>query len=196
MRYKLSILLAALVLLGCQKTPEPVPVHEYTPQEQAKEHLLQSFSPFIERLEPEKIDSITDFLLDSSKIDLDNDGYVRYRLIKKGLTLITIRFRPGIPDSRIEAYFYGGVSMKGTVAPTLSFDWKKWDDQWDIDVYDGDEAVAKLGLGPFFYTTEEKTLLIPVPVFRFPDETSYSISVLVFTEAFINYLLENVISTE
>lgn len=196
MRNKLSILLAALVLFGCQKESQPVPVHEYTPQEQAKEHLLQSFSPFIDRLEPENIDSIKDFLLSCSKVDLDKEGFVRYRLVKKGLTLLTIRFRPGIPDSRIEAYFYGGVSMKGTVVPTISFDWKKWDDNWDIDVYDSDEPVAKLGLGPFFYTNEENTWLVPVPVFRFPDETSYSISVLVFTDAFISYLLENVISTE
>lgn len=196
MRHKLSILLAALVLLGCQKESQPVPEHEFTPQEQAKEHLLQSFSPFIERLEPESIDNIKDFLLDNSKVDIDKDGYVRYRLIRKGLTLITIRFRPGIPDSRIDAYFYGGVTMKGTVVPTLSFDWKKWDDNWDIGVYDGDQAVAKLGLGPFFYTNENDTWLVPVPVFIFPDETSYSISVLVFTDAFITYLLENVISTE
>lgn len=182
------LLLACSLPFGCRKAADPAPVHELTAQEQVKEHLVSSFSPFVAALELEKIYSIPDYLLVYGRLDLDTDHTPRFRLVKDGLTLLSLRLAPGSTHWDIQAAFYGGISLEGRFTPSLSWDWHDWEEHWDIQVYDGGEAVARLGLEDY----EGK----PVPVFRFPDGTSYSVTTLLLTEALVDYLLTYVISTE
>ena len=182
------LLMALLLPAGCRKPAASAPVHELTAQEQVKEHLVTSFSPFVAALEVEKIYSIQDYLLVYGRLDVEQDLTPRFRLVKDGLTLLTLRLSPGVTHWDLQADFYGGISMEGRFTPALSLDWRTWEEHWDIRVFDGGEAVARLGLEAY----EDK----PVPVFRFPDGTSYAVTTLLFTDALIDYLLTHVVSTE
>ena len=177
------------MLCACKKTPpEPVPEHVLTPQEEKKQHLADSFDPFIQVLGVENIDNPQQFIQDYSTLEMGLDGKPVYRLEKDMVTLVKIIFSIRDGGVGFDAYFYGGPYMSGVVRPTLSTEWSEWEENWDIDVYDGDEAVAKLGVELLDGT--------PVPVFRFPDGTSYTVASFLLTESLIDYLIENGLPTE
>lgn len=114
------LLLACFLPLACEKAADTAPVHELTPQEQVKEHLVTSFSPFVAALEVEKIYSVSDFLLVYGRLDVDQDFTPRFRLVKDGITLLSLRLSPGVPDWDVQAAFLWRHFAGGPVYP-LSF---------------------------------------------------------------------------
>lgn len=182
-------LLAALAAVACSKAPtQEVPQHELTPIEQQKQHLADSYAPFIQALDVPNLGNPKDFIMEHSSLELGLDGKPVYRLEKDMLILLKMIFSIKEGGVAFDAYFYGGPFMSGVVKPTLSIEWEDWENNWDIDVYDGKEAVAKLGV--------ELLGGNPEPVFRFPDGTSYAVTSVVFTESLIEYLIENGLPTE
>lgn len=181
--------LAAFVVVSCAKAQEELPVHELTPEEQEKQHLDQSFANFVALLDLDKISSDPrDYILRHSDVSLGRDGSVIYRFTEKGITLITLQFRRGNGLWKVEGRLYGGLGIQGVIDPVLTPDWEKWEEKSLIYVYDNGVRVARLGL-----ETYEGA---PLPVLRFPDGTSYSLTSLLIVEPLVEFLLEYVLSTE
>ncbi len=185
---------AALMLLpGCAQKEAPQPEeHPNTQEELVKKHLDDTFSKFIVALDPESVEWTAEYLAEHSRVTIFPSGTIAYYFRKDGKTLLSADFRAEDGDWYTKVSFFGGMRMEGTVKPTLSIDWEEWENNWDIDVYDGEDAVAKLGIVSYVYSGQ----LIPMPVFRFPDGTSYSVTTVLIIEPLIDYLLENVLSTQ
>ena len=175
--------------VACEKPPvEEIPQHVLTPAEQQKQHLADSYAPFLQAVGVENIGDPKEFIRENSVLELGLDGKPVYRLEKDMVVLVKIVFSLKKGALALEVFFYGGPYMSGTVKPTLSTKWEKWESNWDIDVYDGSTPVAKLGV--------EVLDGEPIPVFRFPDGTSYALTSALLTESLINYLIENGLPTE
>lgn len=196
MRRVFLLIILALAVPGCTKE-EPVQPkkHVLTPEEQVKQHLDDTFSEFVVALDPDTMEWTEDYILSHSTLDIELDGTFVYRFIRDNNVLLTVRLNLNRENWKVEAKLLGGLEVKGYVKPTLSPDWTEWENNWDLDVYDQGTAVAKLGVEVFSrYQAAEADLQL-VPVFRFPDGTSYSVTTLVLIEPLIDYLLENVLST-
>lgn len=196
MRRVFLLIILALAVPGCTKE-EPVQPKEHvlTPEEQVKQHLDDTFSEFVVALDPDTMEWTEDYILSHSTLDIELDGTFVYRFIRDNNVLLTVRLNLIRENWKVEAKLLGGLEVKGYVKPTLSPDWSEWENNWDLDVYDQGTAVAKLGVEVFSrYQAAEADLQL-VPVFRFPDGTSYSVTTLVLIEPLIDYLLENVLST-
>jgi len=192
MMKKLVVIFCCLlgVLSACRKadsSPEPQE-HPFTEEELVKRHLDQSFSAFVTAMDLDS--TITkdpkQFIMDNSSvsIDLTDRGALVYELKRHLKTVLEARFYP--LTGEVSSSLYGGISIRGTIKPALSLKWEDWEKKWDLDVYDEGKAVAKLGVEPGLSTF----------VFRFPDGTSYAVSSLLISEALLDYLIENVLSTE
>lgn len=176
-------------VLACNKAPEPEPQeHPFTETELVKAHLEESLAPFFEILD---IDSTAvkdprKFIRDNSsvKLDLFDRGAVVYRLERNRVTAMEARFY--LLYGKVDTRLYGGVSIKGTISPVWSLSWDDWEAASDIKVYDQGTAVARLG-----YESG-----LSSPVFRFPDGTSYALNSYLLSESLIDYIIENVLSTE
>lgn len=196
MRRVILLISLALAVLGCTgEEPVQPKEHELTPEEQVKQHLDDTFSEFVVALDPATMEWTEDYILTHSTLDLELDGTFVYRFIRDNTILVTVRLNLIRGDWRVEAKLHGGLEVKGYVKPTLSVDWTEWENNWDLDVYDQGTAVAKLGVEAFSRQNAGEVELQLVPVFRFPDGTSYSVTTLVLIEPLIDYLLENVLST-
>jgi hypothetical protein len=69
---------------------------------------------------------------------------------------------------------YGGITIQGPILPL------------DLRVYDQGSEVAKL----------EMDTGLACLVFRFPDGTAYALNSLLISDALVDYLIKNVLSTE
>jgi len=175
---KWLIFLACLstLLVACQKAPVEVSKHPYTEEELVKAHLDESFTKFVNALDldstvvkqPEK------FILENSSIATNwaDRGAIIYRLKRHGRVVLLVRFY--VMSGELSASLYGGIAIKGTIVPA------------DLHVYDDDKDVAKL----------EYDRGLSCLVFRFPDGTGYALNSLLISEALIDFLIENVLSTE
>ena len=183
-----------LILLGflaCSKQQEEVPEHELTEQELKKQHLDESFSALVDMVELEEGEEVKEYIVKHSVVSLGLDASVIYNLRQGSQSLVWLKFRyRGQGIWLVDGDLYGGIELHGSLnASEMSADYPdQWDKHWDIHVYDNGEDVAKLGL--------EVYDLGMIPVFRFPDGTSYSLSTLVLIEPLIDYLLEHVLSME
>lgn len=175
-KWCLCIACLGALLVACKKTPVEVPKHPYTQEELVKAHLDESFSAFITALDldstvvkqPEK------FILKNSSISTDwaDRGAITYQLKRHGRAVLLVRYY--VLSGEVLASLYGGIAIKGTIVPS------------DLHVYDQDKEVAKL----------EFDRGLSCLVFRFPDGTAYALNSLLISEALIDFLIENVLSTE
>lgn len=175
-KWCLCIACLGALLVACKKTPVEVPKHPYTQEELVKAHLDESFSAFITALDldstvvkqPEK------FILKNSSISTDwaDRGAITYQLKRHGRAVLLVRYY--VLSGEVLASLYGGIAIKGTIVPS------------DLHVYDQDKEVAKL----------EFDLGLACLVFRFPDGTAYALNSLLITDALVDFLIKNVLSTE
>lgn len=176
-------------VFACSKVPAPEPQeHPFTETELVKKHLEESMAPFFTILD---IDSTAvkdprKFIRDNSsvKLDLFDRGAVVYRLERNRVTAMESRFY--LLYGKVDTRLYGGVSIKGTISPVWSLSWDDWEAASDIKVYDQGTAVARLGYEPGLSTL----------VFRFSDGTSYALKSYLLSDSLIDYIIENVLSTE
>ena len=174
---------------ACNKAPAPEPPeHPFTETELVKKHLEESMAPFFTILD---IDSTAvkdprKFIRDNSSVDVDwqDRGAVVYRLERNRVTALEARFY--LVTGEVSAHLYGGVGIMGTISPAWSLDWGDWEAASDIKVYDQGTAVATLGYEPGLSTL----------VFRFSDGTSYALNSYLLSESLIDFIIENVLSTE
>ena len=176
---KKSILIVfclGVVFFACKKTPAPeVQEHAFTEAEQVKVHLEESFDAFFAALD---IDN------SSVRLDLADRGAVVYRLERNGQKAMEARFYP--VSGEVSAVLHGGVAFKGRINPVWSTRWEDWEAASDVKVYDQGTEVAKLGYEPGLYSL----------VLRFADGTSYALNAYLLSESLMDYLIENVFSTE
>lgn len=167
-------LFLAAGLVACGKEDVFVPVHELTEQEQQKQLVADRLDPFFALLDPASIEDPVAFVRQNSQVAIGLDGRLIYRLKKEGEDLIYATFV--LKENRIlvEARLYGGLRIAGYFP--------------DLYVYADGERVAALGI--------EWLESRPLVVLRYPDGTSYALSSLLITDALLDYLLDNVFSTE
>ena len=172
--YILSVL-AMLFLAGCNKPQEAdgTDMHEFTPEELEKKKLDDAFTVFFGKLGLENIDNPTSEILKNSSITVPRLGTIRYTYTKDGLTLISMDVKAGM----FEAKLHGGISVVG----------KSLRENGILVFIDGSQ-VATLDL--VMYNK------VPTPVFRFPDGTTYAVTGVLLVEPLLDFLLENVFSTE
>jgi hypothetical protein len=190
-RIGISLLLLLVITACSEKQVEEVPKHELTEQEQKKQHLDESFSAFASMLNLEETADIKEYIVRHSVVSIGLDRSLIYDLRQDGLSLLWLKFRHlELDDWLVDGDLYGGIEVHGSLQPLnmLTDGPEKWDQYWDIHVFDNGEDVATLGL--------EVYDLGYIPVFRFPDGTSYSITTVLLIEPLIHFLLEHVLSTE
>lgn len=184
--------LALFVLASCsQKQAEQVPTHELTEQEQKKQHLEESFSAFAQMIDLEEAADTREYLVKHSVVSIGLDRSIIYDLRQDGRSLLWLKFRHLEQDYwLVDGDLYGGLEVHGNLQllEMVAGGPAKWDQYWDIHVFDNGEDVATLGL--------ETYDLGYIPVFRFPDGTTYSITTVLLIEPLIDFLLEHVLSTE
>lgn len=185
----LVILCLGVALIACKKTPAPEPPeHPFTEAERIKVHLDEALVPFYEALDIDSsaVNNPRRFVWENSSVGMDllDRGAVVYRLEKNGLMAMEARFY--LAFGEVEAFLRGGISVKGRLSPVWSLRWDDWEAASDIRVYDQGTAVAKLGYEPGLSSL----------VLRFPDGTSYALNTYLLSDAIIDYLVENVFSTE
>jgi len=184
-----------LLLLGLgactEKQVEEVPVHELTAQELKKQHLEESFSAFARMLDLEEAADTKEYIVRHSVVSIGLDRSVIYDLRQDGTSLLWLKFRHLEMDNwLVDGSLYGGLEVHGSLQPVkmIAGGPAKWDQYWDIHVFDNGEDVASLGVDAYD--------LGDILVFRFPDGTSYSITTVLLVEPLIHFLLEHVLSTE
>ena len=184
--------LALLVFAACsEKQDEEIPERELTEEEQKKQHLEESFSAFVQMLNLEEAANTKEYLVRHSVVSVGLDRSLIYDLRQDGQSLLWLKFRHLEMDNwLVDGDIYGGLEVHGSLQPLNMMQGgpAKWDQYWDIHVFDNGEDVATLGL--------EVYDLGYIPVFRFPDGTSYSITTVLLIEPLIQFLLEHVFSTE
>ena len=169
------LLLVILSAAGCNKTPEPqgTDMHEFTEEELQKKKLDDAFTVFFNDFHFEDASNPQAEILRNSKISFPRIGTVRYTYVSNDVTLITM----DVGADGFSADLHGGIHLEGIGLGDNS-----------TKVFIDGEELAVLGL--VWY--QEK----PVPVFRFPDGTSYAVTGVLLVEPLIDFLLNNVFSTE
>lgn len=183
--------LILLVALSCNKNPEDIPQHEPTEEELAKQHLEESFAAFAAKLDLEDSADAKEYLVKHSVVSVAMDKSIIYNLRQDGVSMIWLRFTHHDGDNwNLKGDMYGGIEFKGTLQPAVMYAKGPayWEELSDIHVYDNGKDVATLGL--------EVYDLGYIPVLRFPDGTSYSLTTVVLIEPLMDYLLSHVLSTE
>jgi hypothetical protein len=189
---RLSVI--GLILLGalsCNKKQDVTPPHEPTEEELQKQHLEESFTSFAVKLNLEDSADAKEYIVKHSSVSMSLDGSILYDLRQDGVSLLWLKFWHHDKDTwRVDGDLYGGIEFHGTLQPlSMAISGPKyWEELSDIHVYDTGKDVATLGL--------EVYDLGYVPVFRFPDGTSYSITTVLLIEPLVDYLLNHVLSTE
>ena len=194
MRRVLGIAALGAVLLGltaCNKQPaeETQDMHPFTEEELQKKQLDDAFTPFVEALELDQVEDIRKEIRANSKVRVRLDGGIVYQYNKNGKTLIDALYKRG----QFTADLYGGIRLQGQLGITGIEDLS---DAVTLDVYYGEERIAKLGFEVYEYSESGEDHVQLVPVFRFDDGTSYAVTGLLLIEPLLDYLLENVLSTE
>jgi hypothetical protein len=184
----------SLVLLGalaCNKQQADVPQHEPTEEELVKMHVETSFTTFATKLDLESSADAKEYIVKNSVVSMGIDQSILYNLRQNGESMLWLRFRHLEGDKwQLDGDMYGGLEFHGILEPLsmLICGPKSWDKYWDIHVFDQGKDVATLGV--------EVYDLGYIPVFRFKDGTSYSITTVLLVEPLIDYLLNHVLSTE
>lgn len=195
--FKLVIgtMLLAAGLAACGREEVPVPVHELTEQERQKQQVADALDLFFALLDPSSITDPVDFVTQNSQVSMGLDGSLIYRLQKDGENLIRASFSLDQDRLKVESRLYGGLRIAGSLfRPDLENldlrnpDWDMLESLMDLQVYAGGKKVARLGVEPMDG--------LPLPVLRYPDGTSYGLSSLLITDALLDYLLDNVLTTE
>ena len=171
-----GIIAAAVIagLLSCDRATLPAPQHHLTKQEQQKQDVSDSLTPFFELLDLASIQDPVAFVQENSVVSMGMDGSIIYQLQKDGQNLIHATFSMQSGQFYVTARLCGGLVIEGPVT--------------ELYVYLDGVKMAALEL----MQLDGKPLI----VLRYPDQTTYALSSLLLNEALIEYLLENVLSTE
>lgn len=193
LKYILPLLILAA---SCNKQiqPEGTDMHEFTQEELQKKKLDDAFSLFIEALQPESVTDWKQEIKDNSQIYFPTLTSIRYLYTKDGKEIISAEITSVKIDiiertfqsARFSAKFYGGMEIVGTIPiqgtrPQV--------------LVDG-VPMATLGLELREYKENGEVKVDILPVFRFPDGTSYAVTGILLVEPLIDYLIENALSTE
>ncbi len=183
-----------LILLGalaCNKQQSDVPQHEPTEEEKVKLHLEASFTTFATKLDLQSYADAKEYIVKNSVVSMGMDGAILYNLRQNGESMLWLKFSHLEGEKwKLDGDLYGGLEFHGILEPLsmIICGPKSWEKYWNIHVYDQGKDVATLGL--------EVYDLGYIPVFRFPDGTSYSITTVLLVEPLVDYLLNHVVSTD
>ena len=202
MKRVIYILSAILLLVACNKeAPQPV-VHELTPIEQTKQNLDSLGANLAKTLNISEDDNLLEFLVKEGKMSFRPLGTVNYTLEgEDGPALEISLSHEGLIKRGLDIIFYPDMEIQGTV------DLKKivtnlhlsqetpvtqaLDACVDLTLYYKGEPMATLGLEPYHESEAGEDRWSVLPVFRFKDGTSYSISSVVLIDQFIDYFLKH-----
>ena len=174
-KYILSILVI-LSVAGCHKTPETegTDMHEFTQEELKKKKLDDAFTVFFEKLDLDgSTEEIRAKIISNSRLSIPAIGTLRYTYIQDGTALIVM----DVKADAFTADLSGGIHLEGKAIADAG-----------TAVYIDGEQIATLDIVWYKDT--------PTPVFRFPDGTTYAITGVLLVEPLIDFLLQNVFSTE
>ena len=177
MRARVFIFILAMILAagGCNKTPvaEGTDMHEFTQEELKKKQLDDAFTVFFKKFNLDGIEDPTAEIMKNSKFTVLQSGTVRYTYTKDGFTLVSM----DVSGGKFEANLHGGITIQGNSLRENG-----------VKVFIDSVQVATLDL--IVYNQ------VPMPVFRFPDGTTYAVTGVLLVEPLIDFLLNNVFSTE
>ncbi len=185
------ICLILLAALACNKTQDEEPKHEPTEEELVKMHMEETFSAFAAKLDLESSADVKEYIVKHSVVSWGLDNSVIYSLRQDSVSMLWLRFRHVEGDNwLVEGDMYGGLAFRGSLQPLRMIIGgpKNWELYADIHVLDKGKDVATFGM--------EIYDLGYIPVLRFKDGTSYSITTVLLIEPLIDYLLQHVLSTE
>jgi len=177
----LVLVAVPLLFAACQKpqAEEWNDMHPFTEEELRKQQLDQAFAVFVDSLDLASAENPRQELLRNSRIRLRWDGTIRYTYTKNNLVLVQLDYR----RRKVDAVLYGGIGIKGTLGSPLQ-------------VYVEETYMADLVMERFESVESGQSRTQLLPVLQFPDGSSYAVTSLLLVEPLIDYLLENVFSTE
>ena len=176
------VLLATFLAAGCDKKQETEPVlHEFTQEELQKKQVDDAFTVFFQYLDLESAPDPRREVLTHSHVTVPEKGVLRYTYVRGDLTLISMDVRL----KKFTATLYRDIRVEG-----------EYPSEDPPVVYIGGERVATLGFVWYEYRDSGETHRELVPVFCFDDGTSYALSGVLLVEPLIDFLLQNVFTTE
>lgn len=179
----IPIVLSLLLMASCTKETvyEGTDMHDYTQEELQKKKVDDAVATFLEAFKLETIEEPVLEVIANSKITLPAWGTIRYTYTKDDVVLITL-------DAKLNSFtadLYGGLHLEGK---SLFGE--------GTEVYLDGEKIATLDFVVLDYTEEGKQNRQVMPVLRFEDGTSYSLSGFLLVDPLIDYLLANVFSAD
>lgn len=166
MRKFVFLLLLAVPIWGCNRKDDPQPpAHEYTEKEADKVMLQNAFEAFIQALDLHTQEEVRSFIIHNTVVEFDEDGVLHVCLRDDVQKWMDLSLKAGTPPS-MELWMQGGLSVRGIPS----------------EVYVGEKRVAQLDI--------VRLNGYPVPVFRFPDGTTYSLTSLALITPFMDWIIK------
>ncbi len=166
MRKLVLYLLVVTALCGCSRTDDPQPAsHDYTEREADKVLLEEAFSTFIRELNLHSKEEARAFIIHNGEVTIDDAGVLHFYLRDDSQQWMDLSLTPGTLPV-VALWLKGGLSVRGIPS----------------EVYVDDKKVAQLDI--------VKLNGYPVPVFRFPDDTTYSLMTLALITPFMDWIVE------
>lgn len=141
------------------------PAHDYTEKEADKVMLQNAFEAFIRALDLHTQEEVRSFIVYNTVIEFDDDGVMHVCLRDDVQKWMDLSLKVGSP-TYMELWMQGGLSIRGIPS----------------QVYVEDKLVAQLD-----FVTLGGT---PVPVFRFSDGTTYSVTTLALITPFMDWIIK------
>lgn len=166
MRKLVLSLLLVTALWGCDRAEDPQPAnHDYTEREADKVLLEEAFSAFIRDLNLQSKEEARAFIMHNGEVTIDDAGVLHFYLRDDSMQWLDLALTPGTPPV-LTLWLKGGLSVRGIPS----------------EVYVGEKRVAQLDI--------VRLNGYPVPVFRFPDGTTYSLTSLALITPFMDWIIK------
>ena len=198
---RLVFLLSVLLLpLACGR-PEPVvEEHPFTPSEQEKVQLDEVSAQLWESVGLEEGAEVLPFLREHTRLIPSLSGLTIAVLSKEGEEVMRMKFGLGLGRIRLSGSMLDRVELEGSVG---LHDFQRGDEPFsqrlimamdagtDVAVRLDGKAIGRLGFEAIHENEAGRDDWTPVPVVRFPDGTSYSVSGLLLVAPLIEFFLKN-----
>lgn len=199
-----SVIVAAFLIAACTGEP-PVapPVHELSPDEQAKARLDDSFIALWEATGLTSLEDAVQYVTDHGRISvkgrsvtgtLDSSSgeifRIKVTLIEKYSLLSVEGSAPlGMTFSGTIAYKFLSILADLSLDPIGKAD--ALSGAMDITVFDSGKPLCKTGVTASHRTGAEEDSWSYVPVFRFEDGTTYGIMSVLLVQPLVEQILKN-----
>lgn len=207
----LLLMCAAVLSFGCsRKTVYSISEGPLSEMEERKSRLDSVIGDIMEPFGlsgDEKVEDLTKILTRDGSVALRSDGSVVYTLVRRGQVIFTVKLSVGnlcCGEVNLTVLTCSDLWMDGKVkiSPLMcglgclagegeSFisGVSKFDSAMDVDVYTGDDKIAKLGLEPLHITGAGEDRWDVMLVLRFEDGTTYDITSLLLVSSMLDYFL-------